>query len=65
MDHNKLLSCHQVALIEMMQAPSRAAQSWAADRADYYADRIAALREQLALPVKPFDFRQQMAPKPA
>jgi hypothetical protein len=61
MDLNKLLSCHQVALIDMMEAPSRAARRWAGERADFYAGRIIALRKRLDLPIRPFDFRQQLA----
>jgi hypothetical protein len=60
MDLNNLLSCHQIALIEMTEAPSRATRRWAGERADYYAERIVALRVRLGLPIPPFDFRQQM-----
>jgi hypothetical protein len=60
MDLNKLLSCHQVALIDMMEAPSRAARCWAGERADYYSGKIIALRKRLGLPIRPFDLRQQI-----
>ena len=61
MDLNKLLYLHQIALIDMMEAPSRAARRWAGERVDYFADRIATLRKKLGLPDSRFDFRQQMA----
>lgn len=60
MDLNKLLSCHQVALIDMMEAPSRAAKRWAGERADYYSGKIIALRKRLGLPIHPFDLTQQI-----
>ena len=61
MDLNKLLSLHQIALIDMMEAPSRTARKWAGGRADYYAGRIIAIRKRLGLAPSRFDFRQQMA----
>jgi hypothetical protein len=46
-DLNHLFSRHQIALIDMMSAPCDDSRSWAANCADYYADRIADARSRV------------------
>jgi hypothetical protein len=58
MDLNHLLSEHQIALIKMTDSHDPDVRDWAGTCADYYAGRIAVLRERLGIPVPAFDFRQ-------
>jgi hypothetical protein len=61
MDLNELLSRHQLALIEMTNARCAEARRWAGERADYFANRIVEVREQMGLASRPFDFRRRLA----
>jgi hypothetical protein len=49
-DYNKLLACHQLALIEMANTSDAERRRWASERADFFAEQILARRRKFGAP---------------